>query len=213
MFFKKIAWICARKRPWLTRKQLSKIGLRTLRDKKRSQSEQNCKFWKNYLQCRWIFWKTLWSGDPASLQHYERFVEEKFRSKYKHLISFKKWNKNSQTSYTSKNICISSNFFRYFFEGTPFLRRGRQFIEFSPKSRRFALASGKISESQRKKICKRAEVPPKSLSKQNSKNKKNDQNEELWWFFSMLLKNFAQKKNKYQINPANSRIYKNFYKQ
>ena len=29
--------------------------------------------------------------------------------------------------------------------------------------------------------------------------------------FQMLLKNFAQKKN--QINPANRRIYKNFYKQ
>ena len=40
--------------------------------------------------------------------------------------------------------------FRYFFEGTQFLRRGRQFIDFSPKSRRFALASGKLSESQRK---------------------------------------------------------------
>tara|TARA_B100001123_G_scaffold43598_1_gene44809 strand:+ start:668 stop:997 length:330 start_codon:yes stop_codon:yes gene_type:complete len=40
--------------------------------------------------------------------------------------------------------------FRYFFEGTQFLRRGRQFIDFSPKSRRFALASSKLSESQRK---------------------------------------------------------------
>ena len=53
-------------------------------------------------------------GGPAKLQHCIRFVEEKFRSKYKHLISFKKWNKNSKTNYTSKHICISSNFFAIF---------------------------------------------------------------------------------------------------
>ena len=88
--------------------------------------------------------KTLWSGggDPASFQNFLDH-REKIRSKYKHLISFKKWNKNSKT-------CISSNFFRYFFKGTQFLRKRRHFIEFSAKSRRFALAAGKLSESQRK---------------------------------------------------------------
>ena len=99
-----------------------------------------------------------------------------------------------------------------FFEGTPFLRRGRQFIDFSPKSRRFALASGKISESQRKKICKRAEVPPKSLSKQNSKNKKKRSK----WRTLMIFFNVAEKlcaNKKIQINPANRRIYKNVLKQ
>ena len=109
----------------------------TLSYKKRSQSEQKYKFLKIYLQKprgRGILptFKIMW------------ILKEKFRSR------FKKWNKNSTTNYTRKNICTSSNFFRYFFEGTQFLKRGREFIEFSPKSERFALSASKLSESQRK---------------------------------------------------------------
>ena len=57
--------------------------------------------------------KTSWSGDPANFQIFLDY-RQKIPSRYKHLISFKKWNKNSTTNYTRKNTCTSSNFFRYF---------------------------------------------------------------------------------------------------
>lgn len=89
-------------------------------------------------------------------------------------------NKNSKTSYTSKNICISSNLFCYFFEGTPFFRRGAKLSIFHQNQDALRLPQVKLAKVSGKKICKRAEVPPKSLPKQNSKKKKkNDQNEEL----------------------------------
>ena len=141
------------------------------------------------------FLKNVMVGGPASLQHCVRFVEEKFRPKYKHLLSVKNENKNSKTSYTSKNICISSNLFCYFFEGTPFFRRGAKLSIFHQNQDALRLPQVKLAKVSGKKICKRAEVPPKSLPKQNSKKKKRPKWRTLMIFFNVAEKLCAKKKS------------------
>ena len=143
------------------------------------------------------------------MQHCVRFVEEKFRPKYKHLLSVKNENKNSKTSFTSKNICISSNLFCYFFEGTPFFRRGAKLSIFHQNQDALRLPQVKLAKVSGKKICKRAEVPPKSLPKQNSKKKKTTKMKNFDDFFSMLLKNFAQTK-KFKSTPLTVESTKHF---
>ena len=93
--------------------------------------------------------KTLWSGDPTNFQNYVDFRRE-ISIQIETPDFIQKVKQELKNKLYKQTYMYFIQLFRYFFEGTQFLRRGRQFIDFSPKSRRFALASSKLSESQRK---------------------------------------------------------------